>query len=648
MQFILSLIFVFCFSCIALAQDIVLDYDFSNRVKIKIGFNDLNCDGVYDALLTTWNGKAMLFVSDDGRLPFKDENTDWSKYFNKAFNIDVFPFNTWNEIRSNWGNYTIFIDKDNCRRFDSHGDWYYKCIDLNGDARPEAEYFCPFPGEMVWDNPHSSKFHINFNGEPNMSFLNWKTLFYENEQIYGDGYKYVMNVHGSGMFMNSYRKGTFTSWENPIAWYDFNNNGITDMVMRAADLYAEKEAHKGVIGEAEFAFELNKDTGKHRYHSLDLQMTYYDNIAKGYNYLEDIDRIPKIEGMQDTQYLSERLKDTRLQIYRAHVPYMDGYKLLTDHDKWKGVFLLFDEDNDDVRWEEMFARYEGAGEFGYSDKIGDRFENDTDFLGRGKLYIGRFDGRIHLYHAEQAVWDVDYFGLYKGSMDRTPGLEGPQPPVGLSHLRVRYSDTNKNGFIDKIEYMTVSYTGNQNDQAGEHIYKTINILDYADAEMPEPDVNILFDPRVDSKITNWNIAKWNGKPLTPGDFEGTSIKDGYNKMFDLYTNVLEDMWRSGERLYEISKKYKLNKSEGLDKGIKTLYTLEELAGLKAYSIPEGYSRHLTGKTRREKYNNGFWLKEKVFADILENSGLDKFTLEKYYYTGRTDQLCDYIDKNIKQ
>ena len=628
-----------------------LDYDFSQRAELRFGYNDLNFDGVIDSLLTKWKGKTMLFVSDDGKLPFsnEDENRDWESFFDKAFSVGVRPYVTWNELRANWGNYTIYIDLDDCQRFDSHSDWYYRALDFNGDGKPEAEYFCHLPGAIIWGDPHSSKLHINFNGECDMSFIDWQYPRYENEQYYQDNYKYVMNIHGSGMFMNCYRKSTFTNWENPIAWYDFNGNGYTDMIMRAADTYPDPDAHRGLVGEAEFAFELNKNTGKHKSNSFDMEISYYNYDGNGFNYLNYIDRIPNIEGMSETQYLSKKLKDTRLQIYRAHVPYLDGYKLLTDYKDWKGVFLLFDEDDDDVRWEEMFARYEFQEEWWtYADKIGDRFEDDKDFGGEGKLYVGKFDGKIHLYHSEFSVWDIDYFGLYKGSIDRPSDQlpEGPEPPIGLRYNKVRYSDTNNNGFIDKIEYMAVSYAHYPDGDEKEHVYKTINLLDYADEDMLNPDICELFNPRVDSKITDFSVANWDGNPLTSVNFENTSIKDGYDKVFKLYDNVAENMWKSAEKLYAVARKYNLNKSENLDKNIKTDYTLQELLALKEYFIPKGYSRHLIASDRREKYNNGYWLREKVVEDILNYSGLDKFILEKYYYTGRIDKLCKYLEKNL--
>lgn len=620
-----------------------LKYDPTRHPALKWGYNDLNFDGVPDTLVTRWNDRVMVFVSDKGRLPWnaEDEGRDWNAYFNKAFNIGIEPPSMWNEIRADWGSYTILVDRDNCGRLDSTGDWYYKVIDINGDGKPEAEYFNPFPETIVWPpSPYSSKLHINFNGEPDMSYLDFRKLYYEDEQRYLEGGKYIMNVHGNGMFMNSYREETLNSWENPIAWYDFDCNGRKNMVMRAADTHPQEVGHRGDIGEFELAFELNDGTSDKRWHSLDMQLTFYNYDDEGFDCRKYTDRIPGIEGMKDAEFLSENIAKTRLQILRNHVPYMDGYTLGMAYPGWKGVWLLFDEDDDDCRWEEMFAAHEPeVGARGYSDRIGDRFEQDSDYKGKGKLYVGKFDGRIHLYHAETALWDVDYLGLYKGSMDRKHTAEGPEPPVGLRYPRVRYTDTNGNGFIDTITYMTVEYG---REETTEKVERTVSLLGYADAEMPNPDVCELIDPRVDVPITGWSVAGWDGKPLKPSDFINTPIKAGYDKMHDLYTKVSDDMWTSAELLYKTAKSLKLNKSDNLDKGLKTQYTKEELAALTNIDLTKGYSRNIKAKSRRDKYNNGYWLKEKVFADIMEFSGLDKCTLEKFYYTERIDDLCKYL------
>lgn len=621
-----------------------LKYDSSH--DLRWGYNDLNHDGIPDTLIIIWNGKTIAFVSDDGKLPWSttDEGRDWNAYFNKAFNVGKEPPQTWSEMRAHWGNYTILVDRDDCGRFDSQSDFYYKALDLNGDGAPEAEYYHLFPGTMPWSN----KLHFNLSGERDMSFLNWATFFYDDEQRYLPGGKYIMNVHGNGFFLNSYSSQTQHAWENPIAWYDFDFDGRTNMVMRAADTHqtpAEvdvNQPYRGDLSEFEMAFELNGNTSKNRWHSLDMQITYYQYDGVGPSYRNYVDEISKIKGLPEARFLSEKLLSTRQEPIRKYFPYMDGYKIGAEFDGWAGVWMIFDEDDDDCRWEEMFGKHESWVQ--YSDRIGDRIEVDSDFGGKGKLYVGKFDGRIHLYHAEQAFWDIDYLSLYKGSIDRPNTPEGPEPPKGLRYPRVRYSDTNRNGFIDTIEYMTVEY-GNEENSA--KIERAISLIDLC-GEIDRPDICELIDPRVDAKISDWRIKTWDGQPLTESDFEGTSAKMAYDKYKAVYSEAANNIWKQAKKLHAVAKELGLNKSENSDTKLKIDYTKEELAQMKELTVPAGYSRHLKARGLRDKYNNGFWLREKTFADIIAHSGLDRKQLERFYYTGRIDDLCKFIRTALKK
>ena len=629
-----------------------LDYDWNRHPELKWGFNDLNADGIPDTLLTVWNGKTVVFVGDDGKLPWPqaDEHRDWDQYFNTVFNVGQEPPSMWNDARGDWGNYTILVDRDECGRFDSAGDFYYKALDLNGDGYPEAEFYHLYPGRV--ERPWSNKLHVNLNGERDMSYLDWENFFYtDNEQRYLDDGKYVMNVHGSGFFLNSYCSEVQNSWENPIAWYDFDFDGRTNMVMRAADTHRVEKTeddlcYRGDLSEFEISFELNGNTEPGKSHSLDMQLTFYQYEGIGPSYREYVDHITLTAGLPEAAFLSDRLLPTRQEPVRRYFPYMDGHKFAAEFEDWAGVWLIFDEDDDDNRWEEMFSRHEPAGEWErYSDRIGDRTEVDLDYGGRGQLYVGTFDGRIHLYHAEEAIWDIDYLALYKGAVDRKDTDEGPEPPPGLRYPRVRYADTSGNGFIDTIEYLTVEY-GRESET--EEVTRTVRLADYAE-DGNSPDACDLIESRTDgTDVDGWRLGDWDGEPLTSQDFEATPNKVIYDRITELYRQTCEGMWDDAWRLYTTARRHGLNVSEDKDRNVRTAYAKKELAALGDIMVPEGYSRHLSGTTRREQYHNGFWLKEKVLEDIIEHSCLDEFLVRKYYYTGDIDALCRYIDGSMPQ
>ena len=120
--------------------------------------------------------------------------------------------------------------------------------------------------------------------------------------------------------------------------------------------------------------------------------------------------------------------------------------------------FTWDEDDDCGRWERV-ELYEdrnpfpiGAGKggvdnHGQADVSGDRGEWDTDFSGGGDIYVGRFDGRIHLYGAERGVWRIDQNTLYYQGYNRT--FQGTMPK---SCATVEYLDENGNGFLDAVKY----------------------------------------------------------------------------------------------------------------------------------------------------------------------------------------------------
>lgn len=621
----------------------------------KPGYHDLNQDGIMDALVFTWNGRLAIFLSDDGKLPWpsEEERRDWNAYFNKAFCVGMERKNPWNELRAHWGSYTLLVDKNGNGRIGNSEDYCYRAFDLNGDGAPEAEYYHLFPGED-WC-PFSNKFVVNLNGAREMSYLDFQNLTYPDEQIYGAGEKYIMNVHGSGFFLNSYSRDVRTSWETPIAWYDFDFDGFTNMTMRAADIQNNRvledgldifcrECYSGKISEFELAFELNGNTGPEKYNSLDMQLTFYSYKNPGWDYRCLEDQLPFMKAGEGTERLYGPLLETRTQQCRQYIPYLDGYRLGMEREDWEGVMLIFDEDDDDCRWEELFSAHEQVDVPNFdwralADKLGDRTERDTDYQGRGRLYVGRFDGKIHLYHAEEAVWEVDYLGLYKGSRDHEGFGEGPEPPRGLRYPQVEYFDTTGNGFIDKIVYSTVEYGS---EEASKEIQKVVSLGDYMDESMDMMDACPLFDPRVDTPLTGFGMKNWDGKALTEEDFSGSPVKNGYDKVKNFYQEVCRQMWDGAQMLYQLAREFGLNVSERLDENLQLHYSREELLNRKDWLVPEGYSRYLKAEGNREKYHNGYWLREKVFEDLCRCDRLNLFTLEKYYYTGRYEALCAYV------
>ena len=118
-------------------------------------------------------------------------------------------------------------------------------------------------------------------------------------------------------------------------------------------------------------------------------------------------------------------------------------------------------------------------------------------------------------------------------------------------------------------------------------------------------------------------------------------------MSELYASACDQMWADATQLHGLAKTLGLNRSENLDRAPTPRPSTADRLKFKQLGIPKGYSRHLSASTRRDKYDNGYWLREKVFADIRAYSKLDRATLERLYCTGRIQDLCEFVGANYR-
>ena len=89
-------------------------------------------------------------------------------------------------------------------------------------------------------------------------------------------------------------------------------------------------------------------------------------------------------------------------------------------------------------------------------------------------------GKLHLAGAEWGAWTVDKNAEFHGG-NKTPS---PKPIAPRVEEVVKYTDTDKNGFLDTIEY---DYDGDRT------IDLRVSLLDYRTAQNPHPDVVALVD-----------------------------------------------------------------------------------------------------------------------------------------------------------
>jgi len=285
---------------------------------------------------------------------------------------------------------------------------------------------------------------------------------------------------------------------------------------------------------------------------------------------------------------------------------------------------VFDEDDDDHRWERVEMYYpmhgfggpkdidiystkrwrrgnyaeqnmvnegEKPGLDGHpqSDSLGDRGEFDEDNSGNGKLYVGVFDRKLHLAGAEWGAWTVDKNAEFHG------GVKTPSPKPLASHVEevVKYTDTDNNGFLDTIEY---DYDGDRK------VDFKVSLLDYKTASNPHPDVAPLIDTQ----------------------------KEGWKGLNVLFTRIANDSFQEGLTVYRAAWRRGLTTPE-----------IDKLASAGAIG---------------ERYDHGYWLKEKIFRQIRARlqqvrqsepskvSILDRLEkdLARLYYTGQFEEYVKRI------
>jgi hypothetical protein len=268
------------------------------------------------------------------------------------------------------------------------------------------------------------------------------------------------------------------------------------------------------------------------------------------------------------------------------------------HTNWGSCWMTFDEDDDDHRWERVELQYpstqpystsrwtkdqKGGGFDGHgqSDTLGDRGEWDEDNSGKGKIYIGSWDQKMHLFGAESGAWTVDEHARYWGSSP-VLGNSSPDKAPKVGEL-VQYKDTDSNGYFDLITY---DYDGDQK------VDLAINLLDYKTEKNPHPDVQPLYNPAE---------LKWQG-------------------LHELYGKISLLSFEEGLKVYRAAWK----------KGITTT-EIDDLS----YASSTG-----------ERYDHGFYLKEKIFRVVDKLVAGDKAKrdeLRRAYFMHDLNAMVKVID-----
>jgi hypothetical protein len=285
--------------------------------------------------------------------------------------------------------------------------------------------------------------------------------------------------------------------------------------------------------------------------------------GKGFDYSDQVHTYESIRGLPGSEkyFYDPRWRNMNELIYAGHDT---AYNLIFQRGEWESCWLSYDEDDDCQRWErvEFYQPLDpftvgstkgGIDSNPQSDVSGDRGEWDQDFSGGGNLYLGVFDGRIHLYGAEWGCWRIDQEARYfqgwqgwRGANIQPEDLIEKEPEIFPT---IEYHDMNQNGFMDMIRY----------DLNGDRQFERVVSLD-----------SIGIDDRAQLIIT--------------ADMD-------YEDFRELYQSSASRIWANALQAVEVAKR----------KGLNTGW----------------YTSLMHPRSLREKYHFGYWLNLYIYLDLIQ-------------------------------
>lgn len=417
----------------------------------KVTYQDLNGDGKPELLRTTMNGFPIQWIDDDGDMKEGD-------------------------VAGESADDCLMVDRNRDGDYGGPSDLMVKYADENGDGRADVMMIAENGrlSDTEW-GPGHFMIVIDTDQDGVLNNIDWKTMTVQCWERVGQCGFYSDYV-GKSLFIKAHAS-TFCirdlryNWENPFLFYDPDNDGLTEMAIRFLDnwkTYPEPESGypadgnmpdsmrrmeftKKICG-AYLTFDLDNDNEPGNEFDYDMTLRF---TGPGFDYQDQIHHFKRLQGPPeaDRYFYDPRWRHLTELAYPDHDA---AWNLIFKRGKWSSVWFAFDEDHDCKRWERVelydpLDPFKAGPEKGgldnnvQADRSGDRGEWDIDGSGGGKLYISRFDGRIHLYGAEWGAWRIDQDATYFQGWNNVKDIP-------KAFATIKYTDTNNNGFFDKIEY----------------------------------------------------------------------------------------------------------------------------------------------------------------------------------------------------
>ncbi|MFH4967441.1 hypothetical protein V8G61_04475 [Gaetbulibacter sp. M240] len=431
----------------------------------NITYIDLDSDGDPDVLRgVLWDHIQIMWIDDDDDMKFGDLEGDTDSD-------------------------CLLIDKNRDGLFAGPYDLSIDWSDNNDDGKADVQLLVNNAGldkRNFFDWEADFMYVLDDDGDGIMHYVDWNKIMMKAWEHNGhadffedySGNSTFLKMHASSFRINDMRY----SWENPFIFYDEDGDNLTEMAIRLLDTphfrdsIPSENKKKGFdklnkeidvnfskkINYSAITWDLDNDNGPDNAFDFDMSLLLK---GKGFDYSKHAHYFKNLRGLKsniDTLLYDSRWREMDTLFYPDRNV---TYDLIFNEGEWQQCYFVFDEDDDCNRWErvefytpgDLFkigTKNGGLDDNKQADASGDRGEFDMDNSGKGQLYIGAFDGRIHLYGAEWGAWRIDQtaysFQGFGGLYDRW--AEGRIQNIPDKFATVKYSDTNKNGFIDLIEY----------------------------------------------------------------------------------------------------------------------------------------------------------------------------------------------------
>jgi len=391
-----------------------------------------------------------------------------------------------NDIEGDTDNDCLLIDKNKDGVFAGPLDFSIDWSDEDDDGKADIQLIVNNAGTKVrnyFDWGADFMYVLDVDKDQIMHYVDWNKIMMRAWEHYGHA-NFYKDYSGNSTFLKMHASSFRISdlrfnWENPFIFYDSDKDGLTEWAIRLVDtpFFRDSTSNKKngfnlidstldvqftkKIDYAAVTWDLDNDNNAGNEFDFDMSLLFK---GKGFAYQDQGHRFKGLRGLASANSF---MYDSRWRnIDTLFYPDRDtAYKMIFKKGDWQQCRLIFDEDDDCNRWERVEfydpldfwkTGIEGGGldNNGQADAIGDRGEFDMDNSGKGKLYIGAFDGRIHLYGAEWGGWRIDQtafsyqgFGGFYEKWNRKRLQLMPEKFAGI-----KYEDTDGNGFIDQVLY----------------------------------------------------------------------------------------------------------------------------------------------------------------------------------------------------